>query len=233
MIVSRYSLVCFLIGSIAGPTCAHAVIIITDLQGDANYSNRTPAIPNVGETEELRFTLPQIQAGNISVSPEFLIDHYLGDNIREKRVGVIPQTGTLEFAVLSAGSSGLLEFTEGQTIDNSANWSGTPSSSSGSLMFTRQIVSSIGGTTNSGDFGDGSDAFTAFRIFDGANAYYGYIQVSVVNYDTLTVAGFAFDNVPNNPVVVAAIPESSNLAFLFGLIALCLQIGRAHRVTPA
>jgi hypothetical protein len=97
-----------------------------------------------------------------------------------------------------------------------------------------------GGTVGPGTY-SGSDPFFAadwragvspgyagLQMTSGTDVYYGWAGINYVvgSPDTVTVTAFAFENQPNTPITVAAVPEPTTLASVTTAIGLASLISR-------
>ena len=70
-----------------------------------------------------------------------------------------------------------------------------------------------------GDWKSGvSPGYAGLKMLSGSDAYYGWVSINYVisSPNQATVTAFAFENLPNTPITVAAVPEPASLAMVAG-----------------
>ena len=95
----------------------------------------------------------------------------------------------VEFAV-GSGFYDIKNFSSGATIDLSSIWSGN--NYTDFSFFTEQLVDPFPFTDEHGEFRN-TTGYAGMRLTDGANVYYGWIQVSVANYNNSGMTGTLID----------------------------------------
>lgn len=73
-----------------------------------------------------------------------------------------------------------------------------------------------------GDWKSGvSPGYAGLRMTSGTDTFYGWVSIDYVvgSPNQVTVNGFAFENQPNTPITVAAVPEPASLAMVAGAAA--------------
>ena len=89
-------------------------------------------------------------------------------------------------------------------------------------------------TMENGEFLN-TTGYAGMRLTDGANIYYGWIQVSVTDYNSSAITGtlidWAYENTPGQAIQAGAIPEPSTAGLLFlGATIAFLVRGRRKQV---
>jgi hypothetical protein len=134
----------------------------------------------------------------------------------------------VEFAV-GSGFLDIKNFSSGATIDSSSVWSGNSYKDFSS--FTERF-GPFPSTFENGEFRN-TNGYAGMRLTDGANVYYGWIQVSVTNYNNSGITGtlidWAYDNTPGQAIQAAAVPEPSTAGLLFGAAAIYCLVRRRRR----
>ena len=105
-------------------------------------------------------------------------------------------------------------FTSGSTIDAASTYSGDTY-----LDFSNytQIFNPFNDIIDNGEFRN-TTGYAGMRLTNGADVYYGWIQVSVTNYNNFNLTGtfidWAYENSPGVGIQAGAIPEPSTAALL-------------------
>jgi len=135
----------------------------------------------------------------------------------------------VEFAVGSPFSSSIKNFSSGATIDSSSVWSGNFYAD---FSYFVERFDPSSSTVDRGEFRN-TTGYAGMRLTDGANVYYGWIQVSVTNYNNSRITGtlidWAYDNTPGQAIQTAAVPEPSTAGLLFGAAAVYCLVRRSRR----
>lgn len=113
----------------------------------------------------------------------------------------------------------------------------TPASGTISLLSAGASVGSSGTYTNfDPNFGDNwkagvSPGYAGLQMTSGSDVYYGWVGINYVvgSPNQATVTAFAFENQPNTPITVAAVPEPSTLAGVASAIGLAALLARVRR----
>jgi hypothetical protein len=83
-----------------------------------------------------------------------------------------------------------------------------------------------------GDWKSGvSPGYAGLQMTSGTDAFYGWVSISYVvgSPNQVTVNGFAFENQPNTPITVAAVPEPASLALVATGVAFAVAVYRRRR----
>jgi hypothetical protein len=83
-----------------------------------------------------------------------------------------------------------------------------------------------------GDWKSGvSPGYAGLQMTSGTDAFYGWVSISYVvgSPNQVTVNGFAFENQPNTPITVAAVPEPASLALVATGVAVAAAVYRRRR----
>jgi hypothetical protein len=84
-----------------------------------------------------------------------------------------------------------------------------------------------------GDWKSGvSPGYAGLQMTSGADTFYGWVSLDYVvgSPNQVTVNGFAFENQPNTPITVAAVPEPASLAMVAAGAAFAAAVyRRRHR----
>ena len=134
----------------------------------------------------------------------------------------------VEFAIGTA-SSDIKNFSSGATIDLSSVWSGNNYKVFSSFT---EFFDPSPFTDEKGEFRN-TTGYAGMRLTDGANVYFGWIQVSVTDYNnsgmTGTLIDWAYDNAPGQAIQAGAIPEPSTAGLLFGAVAISCLVRRRRK----
>ena len=143
------------------------------------------------------------------------------DSIGLNGYGVVQEVGaaallTASFAVAALGSSVKnlpVGFNVGPSLLTSYAWG--PSGASQCAM-TRSSLQ-VGYDFKGGVF-DSDENYIGFRFKIGADTHYGWAQLGLHSQQILAAA---YNNTPNDPIMIGQIPEPSNLALLgLGVVGL-------------
>ena len=83
-----------------------------------------------------------------------------------------------------------------------------------------------------GDWKSGvSPGYAGLQMTSGTDTFYGWVSISYVvgSPNQVTVNGFAFENQPNTPITVAAVPEPASLALVATGVAFAVAVYRRRR----
>ena len=85
-----------------------------------------------------------------------------------------------------------------------------------------------------GDWKSGvSPGYAGLKMLSGSDAYYGWVSINYVvgSPNQVTVNSFAFENQPNTPITVAAVPEPTTVALLAAGLptAVAFEVSRRRR----
>jgi hypothetical protein len=137
------------------------------------------------------------------------------------------QGNYVEFAV-GSDPSDIKKFSSGATIDSSSVWGGNFYEYFSSFYENFELQF----TAEDGDFRN-TTGYAGMRLTDGANVYYGWIQVSVNNFNNSGITGtlidWAYDNTPGQGIQAAAVPEPSTAGLLFGAVAIYCLVRRRRK----
>lgn len=121
----------------------------------------------------------------------------------------------VEFAVGSFFFD-IKNFSSGELIDGSRSWSGN---SYKDFSNYRQEFDPFEFISENGEFRNAS-GYAGLRLTDGADVYYGWIQVAISNFNNSGITGtlidWAYENTPGQEIHAGAIPEPLTSALLFG-----------------
>jgi len=119
----------------------------------------------------------------------------------------------VQFALESGGD--IARYAESDVIDSAITFSGNSYEdfSDYTQFFDFPSVS------QSGEFRN-QTGYAGIRMIDGPNTYYGWIQVSVTNYNNSSITGvlidWAYESTPGGAIEAGAIPEPSVATLLIG-----------------
>lgn len=134
----------------------------------------------------------------------------------------------VEFAVGSYFFD-IKRFTSGDLIDASSNWSGNNYKDFSDYTHSFEPHEFI---LENGEFRNAT-GYAGLRLTDGENIYYGWMQVSITNYDnsgiTATLIDWAYENTPGQGIYAGMVPEPATAALLFGGTATLLIALRRRR----
>ena len=83
-----------------------------------------------------------------------------------------------------------------------------------------------------GDWKSGvSPGYAGLQMTSGTDTFYGWVSIDYVvgSPNQVTVNGFAFENQPNTPITVAAVPEPASLALVATGVAFAVAVYRRRR----
>jgi hypothetical protein len=204
---------------------AQAAIIIVDLRADLNFQNQKAAIPIAnGNDQSLfhHFSIPNIEVGNGTFSLNFSLANGVSasGNITE-REGRIE---AIQDMVHPLYNPGLLALNAGTSIDDTLTWN---NENKNVAIFRYIHVIAPESTSNAGDFNDGIERFAGFRLQDGADYYYGYLQMQLIDYPdepAISIAGYAIETTANQPILITAIPEPSTSALMLSALSMLMLL---------
>lgn len=207
-------------------------LIVVDLSSDGSYQNQftpPPAPPVSGVNISSKdVSISNITVGGGTYSLDFTISDALGSSgLIERYVRLDSRLNDVELIFSAGPPEHATALAEGNFIDASSDWYIT---SDKDMLLTRFVVI-LGSDTSQGQWLDGQEHYAGFRFLDGASYHYGFIGITITNYDstpTLSISGYTYESTPNQGVTITgiSIPEPASAAALMGVGGLFFVAGR-------